>query len=274
MSEVAKSGANLMGTPDCQRSRIGRIIDSLTKFGLHSSIDVSPKASTGVNRNTYGIVQERLRNHPSTSLSLKVKTKREDSETGPSMNLEAEQGEKETSSSSLSIPLASVKKAPTGKHTAKDSDVAETGKKRIFIRSRMSVMLWRTRSSRFDTSSSDNGGTRLIKAIRALQTRIGIRFQELMKNLPLKLLFFLVGFYCATAFATVIGQTGDWDILSAALAVAVVEAIGALMYNGSLRLFSNFKSLVTVFNYWKAGLTLGLFLDSFKYEADKFHHIL
>ncbi|KAF0906198.1 hypothetical protein E2562_009215 [Oryza meyeriana var. granulata] len=35
------------------------------------------------------------------------------------------------------------------------------------------------------------------------------------------------------AFATVIGQTGDWDILSAGLAVAIVEGIGALMYRAS-----------------------------------------
>lgn len=84
----------------------------------------------------------------------------------------------------------------------------------------------------------------------------------------MKLLFFLVGFYCSTAFATVIGQTGDWDILSAALAVAVVEGIGALMYRASLPLFDKVRNLITMFNYWKAGLSLGLFLDSFKYEMD------
>lgn len=84
----------------------------------------------------------------------------------------------------------------------------------------------------------------------------------------MKLLFFLVGFYCATAFATVIGQTGDWDILSAALAVVVVEGIGALMYRASFRLIDSVRNLITMFNYWKAGLSLGLFLDSFKYETD------
>lgn len=79
-----------------------------------------------------------------------------------------------------------------------------------------------------------------------------------------------MGFYCATAFATVIGQTGDWDIISAGLAVVIVEGIGALMYSGSLRFFNRFRNLITVFNYWKAGLSLGLFLDSFKYELDMF----
>ncbi|KAG7998384.1 hypothetical protein I3843_01G256500 [Carya illinoinensis] len=104
-------------------------------------------------------------------------------------------------------------------------------------------MTWSIRSnvdgSGFDPSAnSPNGGTRLIRAIRTIQTKIGARIQEIRKDLPTKLLFFLVGFYCATAFATVIGQTGDWDILSAALAVVVVEGIGALMYRASLPLVS------------------------------------
>ncbi|KAF5732945.1 hypothetical protein HS088_TW17G00478 [Tripterygium wilfordii] len=133
---------------------------------------------------------------------------------------------------------------------------------------------WSIRSnidgSELDPSSANsaNSSTRLIRAIQSVQAKLDANLQELRKNLPLKLLFFLVGFYCATAFATVIGQTGDWDILSAALAVVVVEGIGALMYRGSLRLLNKIRSLITLFNYWKAGLSLGLFLDSFKYEVD------
>ncbi|OWM64930.1 hypothetical protein CDL15_Pgr028648 [Punica granatum] len=127
-------------------------------------------------------------------------------------------------------------------------------------------------SSGLDPSSMNgtNGGTRLLRAIRNIQSKLGDKIQVIRKNFPIKLLFFLVGFYCATAFATVIGQTGDWDILSAALAVVVVEGIGALMYKASLPLFSNIRSVITLFNYWKAGLSLGLFLDSFKYEMDNF----
>ncbi|KAG5042107.1 Ycf20-like protein [Glycine soja] len=132
-------------------------------------------------------------------------------------------------------------------------------------------MTWSVRSSLNDssfspsTSNSTNGRTRIIRVIQEFQTKLGSKIQEVKKNLPLKLFFFLVGFYCATAFATVIGQTGDWDILSAALAVAVVEGIGALMYRASLPLVRKSRSLISLFNYWKAGLTLGLFLDSFKY---------
>ncbi|CAI9103667.1 OLC1v1002193C1 [Oldenlandia corymbosa var. corymbosa] len=118
-----------------------------------------------------------------------------------------------------------------------------------------------------NSSPSDNSGTgtRLVRAIQIFLDKIEMRIRDLRKNLPVKLLFFLVGFYSATAFATVIGQTGDWDILSAALAVAVVEGIGALMYKDSLPLIGKLKSLIIMFNYWKAGLSLGLFLDSFKY---------
>lgn len=115
-------------------------------------------------------------------------------------------------------------------------------------------------------SANGNGGrTRLARAIQTLQVKLNARLQKLRSGFFMKALFFLVGFYCATAFSTVIGQTGDWDILSAGLAVLVVEGIGALMYKTSFPLLNNIKSLITLFNYWKAGLSLGLFLDAFKY---------
>ncbi|GAB2272009.1 hypothetical protein Dimus_006834 [Dionaea muscipula] len=107
--------------------------------------------------------------------------------------------------------------------------------------------------------------TRLVKTFQTFQGNINAKLRELRKDAPTKLLSFLVGFYSATAFATVIGQTGDWDILSAALAVAVVEGIGALMYKTSGPFFKRVRSVIVVFNFWKAGLSLGLFLDSFKY---------
>ncbi|KAL7123713.1 hypothetical protein ABFS83_14G000900 [Erythranthe nasuta] len=122
-------------------------------------------------------------------------------------------------------------------------------------------MRWSLRSAADDSS----GGTRLIRTLQAIQFKILARLKELQKNLPVKLFSFLVGFYCATAFATVIGQTGDWDVLSAGLTVAVVEGIGALMYKASLPLVDNIRDFIIIFNYWKTGLSLGLFLDSFKY---------
>ncbi|KAA8515921.1 hypothetical protein F0562_019100 [Nyssa sinensis] len=104
-------------------------------------------------------------------------------------------------------------------------------------------LAWSVRSSadgsRLDPSpmNDTSSGTRLNTAIQTIQIKLNARIKEIRRSLPVKLLFFLVGVYCATVFATVIGQTGGWDILSAALAVALVEGIGALMYRASLPLF-------------------------------------
>lgn len=127
---------------------------------------------------------------------------------------------------------------------------------------------------RFDPASgspSNNSfsGLRLIKALQVLRTKLLVKIQEIKKDLPKKLFFLLVGFYSATAFSTFIGQTGDWDVLSAGLAVLVVECIGALMYRASVPLINKMRSTITMFNYWKTGLALGLFLDSFKYEVSQ-----
>ena len=118
-----------------------------------------------------------------------------------------------------------------------------------------------------DTDNSGNN-TRLFSAIQSYWKKVSAKLNKLRRGFPVKILFFLIGFYCATAFATVIGQTGDWDILSAGLAVAIVEVIGALMYRASFAFLGRMKNTIAIFNYWKAGLTLGLFLDSFKYEVD------
>lgn len=181
------------------------------------------------------------------------------------------------------LPICPITtKTPWGRHARSGPDIScAFGRDFWFVRTVQPCvgndfrrMAWSIRSSvdgnRFDPSATNgnSGGTRLIRVIQAFQTKFGVRILEIRKDLPMKLLFFLAGFYCATAFSTVIGQTGDWDILSAALAVVVVEGIGALMYSASLSFLSSIRRLVTMFNYWKAGLTLGLFLDSFKYEVD------
>lgn len=115
------------------------------------------------------------------------------------------------------------------------------------------------------SESGTNQVTRLIGTIQSFQTELSTQIKKLKKSLSIKIFFFLVGVYCATAFATVIGQSGDWDILSAGFAVVVVEGIGALMYRASLPFVDKMKNLITFFNYWKAGLSLGLFFDAFKY---------
>ncbi|CAL4937144.1 unnamed protein product [Urochloa decumbens] len=130
-------------------------------------------------------------------------------------------------------------------------------------------MQWGIKTMSDDSGGQSGNSTRLFSAIQSFWNKFSDKLKKVRKGLPVKILFFLIGFYCATAFATVIGQTGDWDILSAGLAVAIVEGIGALMYRASFAFLGRIRNMITMFNYWKAGLTLGLFLDSFKYEVDE-----
>ncbi|KAH7299368.1 hypothetical protein KP509_24G007700 [Ceratopteris richardii] len=79
----------------------------------------------------------------------------------------------------------------------------------------------------------------------------------------MKIFFVLLGFYAANALATILGQTGDWDVLVAGIVVAVIELIGSFMYKRK-NLTGRFRGFLTMVNYWKAGFTLGLFVDAFK----------
>lgn len=87
------------------------------------------------------------------------------------------------------------------------------------------------------------------------------------KNFPMKVFLVLLGFYTANALATILGQTGDWDVLVAGVVVAAIEGIGMLMYRRRKRsslTTGRLQSLVAMINYWKAGVCLGLFVDAFK----------
>ncbi|KAM3344862.1 hypothetical protein P3S68_024571 [Capsicum galapagoense] len=62
----------------------------------------------------------------------------------------------------------------------------------------------------------------------------------------------IVGFYTANALATILGQTGDWDILVVGVVVAAIKGIGMLMYKNPPSLSSRrLQSLVSMVNYWK-----------------------
>ena len=85
------------------------------------------------------------------------------------------------------------------------------------------------------------------------------------KNFPMKIFLLLLGFYTANALATILGQTGDWDVLVAGVVVAAIEGIGMLMYRKPSSMSrGRLQSLVVMINYWKAGICLGLFVDAFK----------
>lgn len=118
-----------------------------------------------------------------------------------------------------------------------------------------------------DNSLNDLNRTRLGRIVTAAGRQLLEKLNLARKNFPMKIFLLLLGFYTANALATILGQTGDWDVLVAGIVVAAIEGIGMLMYRNptSPSLSSGkLKSFVMLINYWKAGVCLGLFVDAFK----------
>lgn len=114
-----------------------------------------------------------------------------------------------------------------------------------------------------ESPRSGLGSTRLGRIIQASASQLLDKINEARSNFPMKTFLLLLGYYTANALATIIGQTGDWDVLVAGLVVAAIEGIGILMYRNPLPI-QRLQSLVVMVNFWKAGLCLGLFVDAFK----------
>ncbi|XP_010511431.1 PREDICTED: ycf20-like protein [Camelina sativa] len=110
------------------------------------------------------------------------------------------------------------------------------------------------------------GSTRLGRIAIAGGKQLLGKINSARKNFPMKIFLLLLGFYTANALATILGQTGDWDVLVAGIVVAAIEGIGMLMYKRpSSSMFSGkLQSFVVFMNFWKAGVCLGLFVDAFK----------
>ncbi|XP_042507394.1 ycf20-like protein [Macadamia integrifolia] len=109
------------------------------------------------------------------------------------------------------------------------------------------------------------GQTRLGRIVGAGGRQLLQKLNAARKNFPMKIFLLLLGFYTANALATILGQTGDWDVLVAGVIVAAIEGIGMLMYRKPSSLSTGrLQSLITMVNYWKAGVCLGLFVDAFK----------
>jgi hypothetical protein len=80
----------------------------------------------------------------------------------------------------------------------------------------------------------------------------------------------LFGFFLANALATMVGQTGDWGILSAGILVAFIESTNRIISNNK-KIFTNkdtnykkmYHSLIFINNV-KIGMTYGFFVEAFK----------
>ncbi|KAI8562485.1 ycf20-like protein [Rhododendron vialii] len=120
---------------------------------------------------------------------------------------------------------------------------------------------------RLDDDAKGLRGTRLGRIASAGGKQLLEKLNAARKNFPMKVFLVLLGFYTANALATILGQTGDWDVLVAGVVVAAIEGIGMLMYRRRKRpslTTGRLQSLVAMINYWKAGVCLGLFVDAFK----------
>lgn len=114
-------------------------------------------------------------------------------------------------------------------------------------------------------SGSSLGGTRLGRILSAGGRQLLDKLNSARKNFPTKVFLLLLGFYTANALATILGQTGDWDVLVAGVVVAAIEGIGMLIYKKPpTTRTGRLQSFLVMVNYWKAGICLGLFVDAFK----------
>ena len=52
----------------------------------------------------------------------------------------------------------------------------------------------------------------------------------------------LLGFFLANALATMLGQTGDWGVLSSGILVAFIESTNRIVYNNKKKLKKNYYS--------------------------------
>ncbi|MCO5587657.1 hypothetical protein L7F22_041608 [Adiantum nelumboides] len=113
------------------------------------------------------------------------------------------------------------------------------------------------------------GGTRLSRLMLSSWNSFLNKLVEARKQIPLKLFSLLLGYYSASALSTLVGQTGDWDVIVVGIAVAFMEVISFLAYRLPA-ILSKFEDFLSMLNFWKIGLSLGFILDKFKLESGMF----
>ena len=96
-------------------------------------------------------------------------------------------------------------------------------------------------------------------------------FQILLKVL-INFILILLGSFIAINLSTILGQTGDWGMLSSGLITASLEIISKTIYKTKkkLRLFHQDKEIkkttriINLLNNLKIGLLYGFFVEAFK----------
>ena len=63
-----------------------------------------------------------------------------------------------------------------------------------------------------------------------------LKFQYIIKLVFTNFIAILLGFFLAINLSTILGQSGDWGVLSAGLITAVLETISKILYNTKKKL--------------------------------------
>jgi hypothetical protein len=63
-----------------------------------------------------------------------------------------------------------------------------------------------------------------------------IKFQYSIKVVLINFIAILLGFFLAINLSTILGQSGDWGVLSAGLITAVLETISKILYKTKKKL--------------------------------------
>ena len=63
-----------------------------------------------------------------------------------------------------------------------------------------------------------------------------IKFEYIVKVVFINFIAILLGFFLAINLSTILGQSGDWGVLSAGLITAVLEATSRILYKTKKKL--------------------------------------
>ena len=63
-----------------------------------------------------------------------------------------------------------------------------------------------------------------------------LKFQYIINIVFINFIAILLGFFLAINLSTILGQSGDWGVLSAGLITAVLESISKILYRTKKKL--------------------------------------
>lgn len=104
--------------------------------------------------------------------------------------------------------------------------------------------------------------TRLNGLVDAISGQLRRWFFNPWRRLSILVISLLFGFFLGTAVATTAGQSANWDVIGAAILVALSEVVNRIYYRRARNIE---RSLwLEALNALKIGLTYSLFLEAFK----------